>query len=99
MSNIRNFRFCMRRDKLQNWEMINPILMDGEFAVVYSNGYNKLKIGDGISHFNELEYVTDPEIINILIAKYDILKVKINLLIIAFMIYVVIDSFLSIIGG
>lgn len=99
MGKIIDFRVCFKRDTLERWIYYNPILLDGEVAVVYCDGYNKIKVGDGISHFNDLEYVADSEIMYKLTKNYDILNLKINLLSVAFIIHIIINSFLSIIGG
>lgn len=51
-----NTRIASRSDTKQNWELINPILLQGEIAIVF-DGVNQLfKVGDGQKHFNELQY-------------------------------------------
>lgn len=44
--------FQLRRGKLSDWETINPILRQGEPGFAYD--YHILKVGDGISTWNEL---------------------------------------------
>jgi len=49
-----------RRDTLENWELVNPVIEDGEFILISSpntttNKYDKVKIGDGVSTFSQLE--------------------------------------------
>ena len=44
----------LRRDSAYNWQNLNPILMDQEHALELDT--MKYKIGDGISHFNDLPY-------------------------------------------
>jgi hypothetical protein len=46
----------LRRDTTANWTSANPILAQGEFG--YDTTLKKLKIGDGISHWLELDYIT-----------------------------------------
>ena len=45
----------LRRDTKARWEQFNPILLSGEMGVELIT--NNFKIGDGIHHWNELEYV------------------------------------------
>ena len=44
-----------RNDISQNWEIKNPILSKGEIG--YDSTNKKIKIGDGVSHWNDLNYV------------------------------------------
>lgn len=43
-----------RNDTSQNWEINNPILSQGEIG--YDSTNKKIKIGDGVSHWNDLNY-------------------------------------------
>lgn len=45
----------LRRGAEAEWISKDPILVKGEPA--YSTDINKLKIGDGIHHWSELEYI------------------------------------------
>lgn len=45
----------MRRDTAANWASANPVLLRGEFGFEYDT--NKLKIGDGFTAWNSLEYI------------------------------------------
>lgn len=54
----------LRRDTLTNWIKEDPVLMDGEVALVaiddaYPNTYEHRKIGDGIHKFSELTLIGD----------------------------------------
>jgi hypothetical protein len=49
----------LRRDTASNWSRINPILADGEPGLDITN--NKIKMGDGTSHWNSLPYLASPE--------------------------------------
>jgi hypothetical protein len=42
------------------WETVNPLLLDGEIAVVRINGETRLKIGDGVTYYNDLPFIDDP---------------------------------------
>lgn len=55
-----------RRGTLSAWSTENPILDEGEFVIEVPNsgigtGISKIKIGDGIHHYNELPYSMDGE--------------------------------------
>ena len=55
MPTLTNVRYKGRTDTEANWIFSNPILLEGEPA--YSSDKNhRYKIGDGHSHWNELEY-------------------------------------------
>ena len=55
MPTLTNVRYKGRTDTEANWISSNPILLEGEPA--YSSDKNhRYKIGDGHSHWNELEY-------------------------------------------
>lgn len=54
-----NTIFKLKRGTADRWAELNPILEQGEPGFVYDN--NKLKIGDGITPWNELEYIAEGE--------------------------------------
>jgi hypothetical protein len=49
-----NAKILIRRDTAANWTSINPILSDGEMG--YEKDTGKMKIGDGIKRWNQLDY-------------------------------------------
>lgn len=54
-----NTRIVMRNDTLANWEAVKDrvVLLKGEFGVAFdTNGVAKVKIGDGISTWGELDW-------------------------------------------
>ena len=55
-----NAHIILRNDTIENWLDNNPILLQGELAVVVDKFFDtvKLKIGDGERHFVDLPYVT-----------------------------------------
>lgn len=57
-----NARYAFRSDTFNNWQNANPILEKGEPAVV-TDGIDGewLKIGDGITPFNSLEWKKGPK--------------------------------------
>lgn len=57
MENKVNLKIALRRDALANWLKVNPVLMDGEVAVVKVGDDVELKIGNGVSSFAQLPYV------------------------------------------
>ena len=51
-------RVLQRRDTAANWSAANPILAEGELGIVTdTKGY---KIGDGVTHWNDLAYPANP---------------------------------------
>lgn len=54
-------RFQLRRDSLERWESLNPILLEGEIGLVLDT--KSFKIGDGIHNWNDLDYSSDPTIL------------------------------------
>lgn len=53
---IRDVVFKLRRDLAADWTSINPILRAGEPG--FEIDTNKLKIGDGLNSWNDLDYLT-----------------------------------------
>lgn len=49
--------FLIKRASTETWESLNPVLKYGEPGYEKDNG--KLKIGDGITPWNNLSYLTD----------------------------------------
>lgn len=55
--NLFNIRIKTKRDTESNWSTNNPVLLNGEIILVdCENGQIKLKIGDGIKNYNDLEF-------------------------------------------
>lgn len=55
-------RFKFRSDTLVNWNEKNPILLSGEFGVAKNgNETDKVKIGDGVTPWNELAWWRGPK--------------------------------------
>lgn len=54
-------RMQMRRDETLAWETTNPALHQGEigFEITSTGQPNRLKIGDGFTSWNDLEYADD----------------------------------------
>ena len=62
-------RIQIRRDTTQNWYELNPILADGEIGIEQLDDKKvKLKIGNGVDRYADLEYFADtisyPDVIN-----------------------------------
>ena len=49
-----NTRIVLRNDTAQKWSTANPVLLKGEAG--YETDTNKLKFGDGTTHYNDLPY-------------------------------------------
>lgn len=57
MSDLYNTRIKLKRDTEANWLSQDPVLLDGEVAIVKcDNGVVRKKIGDGTKKFSELSY-------------------------------------------
>lgn len=57
-----NIELTSQRDTEANWKTLNPIIPEGNWAVVeMSNGYIRIKVGDGKTSFTDLPY-TDEQI-------------------------------------
>lgn len=52
-----NVKLIQRNDTFENWESVNPVLSVGEIGVDTTN--NKIKIGDGTTPWNDLEYCSN----------------------------------------
>lgn len=52
-------RVLQRRDTASNWAKFNPVLSEGEIGIVIDEGKG-YKIGDGVTHWNDLEYPSNP---------------------------------------
>lgn len=52
-------KFILRNDTAENWEKSNPVLALGEPGVVNGakSGEGVLKIGDGVTPWNQLKFI------------------------------------------
>ena len=55
MANTINTTFKLKRGTAARWAEVNPILENGEPGFVYDS--NLLKIGDGVTPWNDLPYI------------------------------------------
>lgn len=55
MATVVNTTFKLKRGTAARWAEVNPILEQGEPGFVYDE--NRLKIGDGITPWNNLPYI------------------------------------------
>jgi len=58
-------KILLRRDVLSEWELVNPILADGEIGLVTDVEPNKQKNGNGVSRWLDLPYANIAATINI----------------------------------
>lgn len=58
-----NARIKMKRDSEENWNQNNPILLNGEIALVEKQKGIELKIGDGEKQFKEVSYYFSPPLL------------------------------------
>ena len=61
MANIK-ITFQFKRDTAKNWQTNNPVLSEGEPGFVI--GDNRLKIGDGVTPWNELSFMGESSVVN-----------------------------------
>ena len=57
-----NSKFLLKRGTAEKWAELNPILERGEPGFIIDE--QRLKIGDGVTHFNDLPYIGENDIIN-----------------------------------
>jgi hypothetical protein len=55
MATVVNTTFRLKRGTAARWAEVNPVLDQGEPGFVYDQ--NKLKIGDGVTAWNDLPYI------------------------------------------
>ena len=55
MATVINTTFKFKRGTAARWAEVNPVLAQGEPGFVYDS--NRLKIGDGVTHWNDLPYI------------------------------------------
>ena len=53
-----NARMKHKKDTHENWTTNNPVLLDGELVLVVIDGTTMFKVGDGESHYSDLDFVT-----------------------------------------
>ena len=70
-------RIQIRRDTKAKWAELNPILAAGEIGFEIDN--NRLKIGNGITAWNSLPYITEIDLSTV-ITQIDILTQKLDTL-------------------
>lgn len=57
MANENATKIQLRHDSSANWFANNPILAEGEVGIEIDK--NRMKVGNGVSHYNDLEYFSD----------------------------------------
>ncbi len=57
MANKLNVRIVNKKDTEQNWNTNNPVLLDGEIALVETADGVRIKVGNGNDNFQALSYV------------------------------------------
>jgi hypothetical protein len=53
---VTRYRFQLRRDSAADWTSHNPTLLDGEPGVEEGPDGDRMKIGDGVTAWNDLPY-------------------------------------------
>lgn len=57
MEKIVNSRVKLKKDTQANWQAKNPVLLDGEIAIVEIGSDIAMKVGDGVTAYNALEFI------------------------------------------
>ena len=63
MSTIINTTFQFKKGLAARWTEVNPILKAGEPGFVVDE--NRLKIGDGETHWNDLPYIGESNVVDV----------------------------------
>ena len=59
--NFLNTRIKIKKDTAANWEIKNPILLDGEqIFVITAAGETRVKVGDGTKTYTQLPFTDEP---------------------------------------
>lgn len=59
---VESFHFQARRDTEENWSESNPVLCDGEFAIITDGADGEwLKVGNGVTEWRNLPYRKGPK--------------------------------------
>lgn len=67
-----NIKIKNRKDTSANWTSKNPVLLDGEIIIVYTDaGGVRLKIGDGTKTYTQLPFI-DENILNTIANLHDV---------------------------
>lgn len=63
---ILNTKIVLRNDITANWEASNVVLLKGEIGIEFlADGSAKMKVGDGVKKWAELDYVTSAETVDL----------------------------------
>lgn len=62
MATVLNTTFKLKRGTAARWAEVNPILAQGEPGFVYDA--NRLKVGDGVTPWNDLPYIDGKREVN-----------------------------------
>ena len=66
-----NVKMQIRRDTATNWETNNPVLSAGEFG--YDSTNKKIKIGDGLTNWNNLNFLGEQQMSNLIVKEKTVL--------------------------
>lgn len=53
-----NARIKHKKDTHENWTTNDPVLLDGELILVAIDGTVMFKVGDGVSHYTSLDFIS-----------------------------------------
>ena len=78
MATINKIKISLRCDELSNWTAKNPVLNNGELAIVNDAGNQLFKIGNGLSTFNQLPFFNENEVKTTTLSAQDVVAKSVS---------------------
>ena len=71
-------RFILKHDTIENWERVNPVLMEAEIVSVKEDGFYSLALGDGTNPFKKLPRIKLQEGLSLKLVHYGNGRIRIR---------------------
>ena len=78
MATVNKIKISLRCDELSNWTEKNPVLNNGELAIVNNAGNQSFKIGNGLSTFNQLPFFNENEVKTTTLSAQDVVAKSVS---------------------
>ena len=78
MATVNKIKISLRCDELSNWTAKNPVLNNGELAIVNNAGNQSFKIGNGLSTFNQLQFFNENEVKTTTLSAQDVVAKSVS---------------------
>ena len=78
MATVNKIKISLRCDELSNWTEKNPVLNNGELAIVNDAGNQQFKIGNGLSTFNQLPFFNENEVKTTTLSAQDVVAKSVS---------------------